>query len=494
MRISRSDAVFVSRVRPLVACLAVAFGADVCASAIVPDRASLSNPAFEAQRSADAKDLFHSTFRSAIGDPTSGAPHHPTTTFLVKNCNDAGQDSLRAAVAAANMLGADAAIEFDLAAMGCSTITLDTGQIVVTAYSMTIGGPGPDLVTIDGGYSLGHSNRIFRHIGAGVLHLDHLILTDALYSSVGNQSANGGCIYSSGNAYLSNTRLDSCRVVANTGGARGGGVSGRSVKLVDSSVSNCGASSQTQASGGGVFSGTGGFTAQGTTISNNTAASYAQIPNSHGGGVDTRSNAVIVRSTISGNRAETVGGLDSTYSIYAANSTIAFNFANQYYGGAYAHDTAAVYNSTIAFNTANQPSRAVGLRAGSLYAESSIVANNTYLVGGNAFELDIRSADGHISGHDNLIIATDVTSVPPDTLTSCARLAGLFDNGGETRTIALLPGSPAIDSGDDPFNLGTDQRGTGFDRIVGPHADIGAYEWNAESGEIINQSGFESCE
>jgi hypothetical protein len=63
-----------------------------------------------------------------------------------------------------------------------------------------------------------------------------------------------------------------------------------------------------------------------------------------------------------------------------------------------------------------------------------------------------------------------------------------------TRTLALLPGSPAIDKGADPFSLGTDQRGAGFPRDVGASADIGAYEWSAGSGEFINRSGFESCE
>ena len=58
-------------------------------------------------------------------------------------------------------------------------------------------------------------------------------------------------------------------------------------------------------------------------------------------------------------------------------------------------------------------------------------------------------------------------------------LGPLQDNGGPTLTHALLPDSPAIDSGDDavlgsPHNLTTDQRG--FPRLLGAHLDIGAYE------------------
>ena len=80
------------------------------------------------------------------------------------------------------------------------------------------------------------------------------------------------------------------------------------------------------------------------------------------------------------------------------------------------------------------------------------------------------------------------------TINGCPRLAPLTNNGGSTRTLALLPGSPAIDAGYDPFSLGTDQRGAGFDRVVGANADIGAYEWSSLSGDVINKSDFESCE
>ncbi len=199
--------------------------------------------------------------------------------------------------------------------------------------NLTIGGPGPDIVTIDGGYALGHSNRIFKHTGLGILHLDHLVLTDAIYSTAGNQQANGGCIYSNGTAYLSSTRLDSCRAVADTASATGGGVWARGVKLIDSVVTNSGASSsQSPASGGGIFADMLGFTVKGSTISNNIAASYAQVPDSSGGGAEFRSNGIIENSTMSGNQAQFGAGFASTLSIAIANSTITANSAVQGYG------------------------------------------------------------------------------------------------------------------------------------------------------------------
>jgi hypothetical protein len=66
---------------------------------------------------------------------------------------------------------------------------------------------------------------------------------------------------------------------------------------------------------------------------------------------------------------------------------------------------------------------------------------------------------------------------------------GLQDNGGPTWTIALLPGSPAIDKGTSDGltgNLTIDQRGAGFLRTSddpaiapatgGDNTDIGAFE------------------
>jgi hypothetical protein len=57
-------------------------------------------------------------------------------------------------------------------------------------------------------------------------------------------------------------------------------------------------------------------------------------------------------------------------------------------------------------------------------------------------------------------------------------LAPLGNYGGPTPTMPPLPGSPAIDAGIDAAAsmFTTDQRGTGYPRLVGAHVDIGAVE------------------
>src|SRR5439155_2067494 len=61
-------------------------------------------------------------------------------------------------------------------------------------------------------------------------------------------------------------------------------------------------------------------------------------------------------------------------------------------------------------------------------------------------------------------------------------LGSLVNNGGPTQTIALLPGSPAIDHGGNAYvNAGeTDQRG--LTRIMNGTVDVGAFEVQGLAG------------
>ena len=59
-------------------------------------------------------------------------------------------------------------------------------------------------------------------------------------------------------------------------------------------------------------------------------------------------------------------------------------------------------------------------------------------------------------------------------------LNALADNGGGLLTHKPKQGSPLIDAGSNPSPLTTDNRGTGFARIRGTSADIGAIETNPE--------------
>jgi len=72
------------------------------------------------------------------------------------------------------------------------------------------------------------------------------------------------------------------------------------------------------------------------------------------------------------------------------------------------------------------------------------------------------------------------------------QLGALASNGGPTQTMLPLAGSPAINAGDLAYGFGftTDQRGSGFARIVNGRVDIGAVEFRtlalAATGVEVN--------
>ena len=147
-----------------------------------------------------------------------------------------------------------------------------------------------------------------------------------------------------------------------------------------------------------------------------------------------------------------------------------------------------IVNSTIAGNTAPSGggveaySQSAAGSASVVTLRNSIVANNTP---SNLAELSICdgcSADIASHGYN---LTDDPTpqylDQPTDQFGTDPLLRPLADNGGPTRTHALKPGSPALDSGD-RSGSNRDQRGylRGYDQTavanVGDGSDIGALE------------------
>lgn len=184
--------------------------------------------------------------------------------------------------------------------------------------------------------------------------------------------------------------------------------------------------------------------------------------------------------TISGNYSDRYGGAISTGSgkLSIVNSTISGNVGG-YTAAVSAYHQLTISNSTIAGNVtvpiADQPcANSVAVRAStSLHLDSSILADTSC---SGAPSADLQVLERVVTGSDNLVERVAVgTPLPPDTLSTDPMLAPLADNGGVRLTHALMPGSPAIDTGSNPLNLQYYQR-WGFPRTNGPGTDIGAYE------------------
>ncbi len=226
-----------------------------------------------------------------------------------------------------------------------------------------------------------------------------------------------------------------------------------------------------------------------------------------GAGILNLGTLTISNSTITGNATFGGGGILNVGTLAISDSTIAGNTAYGSGGGLFNVGTLTVTNSTITGNTAASGSGGGILNAGTALLVNDTIARNTAGTGGGLalaspatqtrvwntlVALNTAAADPDILGsfvslgHNligNTAGATGFSTAKQDLLNVSAASIGLgqlASNGGPTQTMRLLPGSVAIDRGDDGVltspltHLTTDQRGK--PRRSGAHVDIGAYE------------------
>jgi len=208
--------------------------------------------------------------------------------------------------------------------------------------------------------------------------------------------------------------------------------------------------------------------------------------NSMGGGIYMSGGTLSINSsTIADNEA--IGGSSGGFGDgYAGNG---------YGGGLYiAGGAVSINNSTLADNQALGGAgngggiyNAAGPAALQMY--DTVLADNSATTAG-------ADLDGRVTslGH-NLIGNWDGGSgfAASDLVNVNLQLSPLQNNGGPTETMALLPGSPAINAGDNTNAPPYDQRGPGFPRIVGGTIDIGAFEVQAATTNQLSSfsiSGF----
>jgi hypothetical protein len=408
----------------------------------------------------------------------------------VKNCDDDGTDSLRDIVRVGNAQSGDI-VDLSqlptLCGMADSTITLSSGEIVVSQASLTLLGPDIGSVTISGG----NVSRVLLHQGAGMLTLKSLTIANGHYQVA--SGADGGCIWSNGSIYSNNVSVTGCKASSDASWAAGGGIwAFGDVILVSSKISNSESAASLESSfGGGVYT-RGALTAYYSTITANTADD-GQTSGGWGGGAYVRGGALIVASTIDNNSGSYGSALLVEGAGIILNTTISENTSNTCCAVDAFGASLTMANSTVAFNvaTADLGYGAVyfkGLSANSpLTLQSTIIAKNT--AGPSHVEKDLYVASGHgvLSGANNLVMQTNILVPPPTviTVTSDPKLGPLQFNGGPTRTRALLPGSPALAKGNDNVvpTLDFDQRGYGYPRTTGSGAniktDIGAVEFDS---------------
>lgn len=322
-------------------------------------------------------------------------------------------------------------------------------------------------------------------VGGGLLNIGTATVTDT--SLVNNRAdRGGGFANSAGNSSIlqagqvaGTMTLERGIVTGNTARDGGGGHNLGELTMTASTLANNQATR-----GGGMFqsdfglnSGTSQCTLSGSTIEKNRA--------DDGAGLYVDLGAVsVVASTISSNVAtQRGGGICSDAAVVLTTATLGDNTAAQGSGFFNGTGSVTIENCTIAANTATQ---GAGLDndLGYVRLKNSIVADNRRGllprdIGGNT-NVDLAESTHNVIGTGGSGGLKD--GIENNRVGIAALLAPLATYGGLVKTFALLPGSPAIDTGTGETS---DARGIA---PVGPR-DRGAFESRGFTMTVTGGSG-----
>jgi CSLREA domain-containing protein len=372
------------------------------------------------------------------------------STIVVTNPTDtpvAGQTDLREAIAQANANEGDQTILFDSSVFSTpQTITL-TGtnlELSDTAGMETITGPAAGVTVSGGGLS-----QVFL-IDAGVTaSISGMTITDGSSSTYSPFANFGAGLHNYGSLALTN-----CTITNNTS------------PIV-----------------GGVFNQVGSLTMTNCTVSDN---SNFRTGGGAGGVCNYAGSLVMTNCTVSGNsNVQSFGGAGGVASGSNSNSstatltncTISGNTSSSGAGGVYGYGlpgTATLTNCTVSGNSSNSSAGGVSNRGETLTLTNTIAAGNESTTG----IFDLNNFFGSILGTNNLVGRQGPGGLANGTDGNIVGvvnplIAPLGEYGGSTQTMALLPGSPAIDTGASGAGVPTtDQRGLSRVGAV----DIGAFE------------------
>ncbi|MCA3748338.1 MAG: CSLREA domain-containing protein [Rubrobacter sp.] len=421
---------------------------------------------------------------AALSDPARA------DTFTVTKTQDTNDGSclpddcsLREAVIAANTRpGADEITvpqgTYTLTISGADEDASAYGDLDVASGEVKIQGAGAATTTVS---AAGLNDRVFHVLDGAGATISGLTLSGGSPPYDNRTYGRGGGIYNGGTLTLTNSTVSGNTSSSFGGSSFGGGIFNvGTLTLTNSTVSG----NETSGYGGGIANG-GTLTLDGSTVSDNSA-------NNDGGGIsDYGGTLTLTNSTVSGNTSRRhAGGIQNLFgTLTLTNSTVSDNSASMVGGGVYIYDgDTTIENSTITGNTAPEGAGVASLGSDKrVKIDSSIIAaNSTTDVYGSfgAYSFDSKGynviGDGYATGYGN---ATDAFDQPGDqTGVEDPGLGPLADNGGPTRTHALLSGSPATDrvattSCPPPA---TDQRGTGRpfdgDGDGTPECDSGSFE------------------
>ncbi len=347
----------------------------------------------------------------------------------------------------------------------------------------------------------------------GTIALPNTATLDGFTITGGNADINNGIEVDMGGGiyiYYGDPILSNLIITDNSAGYYGGGLVNHKGNPTISNVTF--SNNSTSGQGGGMKTFDGNPTLENVTFSGNTAGwgggglavswtSYITLTNIHfshnfsvrGGGLEffgfvagASLNNVTFESnhaTLRGGAMSVDGGETDFEYLTLTNVTFSNNSSDDLGGAIYnqiiygKNPNPVLKNVTFAGNTASSGNSI--FNSSSVFAYSFITIQNSILWsdGTNNGAQIVNEGTAYVVISDSIVEG----GYPGGTniLTDDPLLGVLGDNGGYTQTIPLLPGSPAIDAGNDTDCATTDQRGVA--RPQGAACDIGAYEYDGET-------------
>jgi predicted outer membrane repeat protein len=433
-----------------------------------------------------------------------GAATAQAATLTVTNSADSGAGTLRQAILDASPSGGDT---INFAVTGVITLTI--GELAI-AKNLTITGPGANVLTvrrnpaggtpefriffIGNGANVTISNLTIRNgrdYNSGAILNDGATLTvnNCVFTANSGGGYGGGGIMNDGSNANARLTVNSCVFDGNSADFMAAGIlnfsSGRTANLT---VNNCAFNNNSAFDGGAIVNYANGGTA--TSVVNNTTLTGNSASEQAGRAGAIHNNAVSVggratlrvsNCTLSNNSTDYAGGgiYNSAGNLQVSNSTFSGNSASGNGGGIYTeYDRAAVRitNCTFSGNSAGS--------GGGIYCQgdTTVTVGNTIFKSGASGENIYNAAHFVSAGHnlsndpaggDNGVRPGGLLNQPGDIRNTNPQIGPLADNGGPTKTMALLSNSPAINAGNDANAPPRDQRGY----FRNGTSDIGAFEF-----------------
>jgi len=426
------------------------------------------------------------------------------------NADDAGSSGCAAGNGADQIVFAPSLVNSTITLAG-SPLTIDS-DVGIVGGGQIIDGANASAVMQCGTYRIALSNLTLRNGNAGAsagggLAIDGSDITIQNVAVVGNTASGGAGIFVHGAAMRISNSTISGNIATGLGepGSVAAGIlslANQSLTLDHVSITGNVANYSTTANvvAGGIYDFDSSMSISDSTISGNSAANQVIGINNNAVGAifSLNSHALLIEnSTFSYNHAtgtddrdSATGGLDIEYAqrLELRDVTLAQNAATGAHSivgalraGSYGYGTPRLTNVTISLNAATATAQD-GLAVGGVLTSGPAILWNSIASGNSgATAADVAVADGSDLRSDFLGGALQTSfSGQGNRFGDNPMLQPLADNGGSTRTMALLPGSPAIDAGDNSLLAASDtfdQRGAGYPRVAGASVDMGALEW-----------------